>query len=294
MVSAGTAGTGSNTTGNGGTTGTAGSSTTGSAGSSSSAGTTGTAGDTSGAGTAGAAGSAAGAGGAAGSTTTGGGGSTGGAAGDTSAAGTNGGAGTTGTAGAAGTAADTTTHIMDAFPIAVTKYWFPSGWDGDMATKATFGMSNSAITVEDQTSPTPATSGPCSQRVTGAIGDCFKVTYKPVGADGGATFASVALLAQMGATMIFDPTLAPHVPAGATRVSAEVTGDVGGEMVQFNLWTTNMGDLFTPALGAHTWQKIMSTSAAGADQEVSPFGWYSTSTKQIVFYYDDIRIENTP
>jgi hypothetical protein len=185
---------------------------------------------------------------------------------------------------------------MDAFPIAVTKYWYPSGWDGDAVTKTTFGMANSAITVENQTTPTPATTGPCSKRVTGAVGDCFKVTYKPVMSDAGATFASVALLAENGGGHVYEVTMAPHVPAGATKISAQVAGDVGGESVQFNLWTTNAGDLFMPTFpagaGAQTWQKITSTSAAGADQEVSPFGWYSASTTQIVFYYDDVRIEN--
>jgi hypothetical protein len=265
-------------------TGAAGSSMTGAAGTSATGGggTTGAAGNTSAgtAGTTGAAGSTTGTGGTTGA---------GGAAGAT--------AGTAGTTGAAGTAADNTLHISDAFPIAVTKYWYPSGWDGDAATKATFGTAMSAIKIENQTTPTPATTGPCSKRVAGAVGDCFKITYTPVAADGGATNASVALIPNLpggNAPNFGDLTMAPHVPAGAMKITAEVAGDVGGEMVQFNLWTVNQGDLFTPALTAQTWQKIMSASAAGADQELSPFGWGSSSTKAIVFYYDDIRIENTP
>jgi hypothetical protein len=280
-------GNGSGTAGSTGTTGAAGSNTTGTAGSSTTGAagsSTGAAGDTSGAGTAGTTGTA--------GSTTGTGGAAGGAAGT---------AGTAGTAGAAGTAVDNTLHITDAFPIAVTKYWYPSGWDGDAATKASFGTAMSAIKIENQTTPTAATTGPCSKRVTGAIGDCFKVTYAPVMSDAGATNASVALIPELPMSNMHnyaDVTMAPHVPAGAMKITAEVAGDVGGEVVQFNLWTTNQGDLFMPTLAAQTWQKISSASAAAAvapnDQELSPFGWGSMSTKTIVFYYDDIRIENTP
>jgi hypothetical protein len=81
-------------------------------------------------------------------------------------------------------------------------------------------------------------------------------------------------------------------------ISAEVAGDVGGEVVQFNLWDKNSGDLYTPTFpagaGAQTWQKIKEAVPAGADQELSPFGWASSSTTPIVFYYDDVRIDNTP
>jgi hypothetical protein len=292
---AGNASTGGGTAGTS-STGTAGSSS-GTAGSASGTAGMGAAGDASGGGTAGAggtpagtAGAAAGAGGAAGSTN--------------GTVDTAGASGTAGAGGAAGTVADNSLRITDAFPIAVTKYWFASGWDGDAATRATFGTAMSAIKIENQTTPTPATSGPCSKRVAGAIGDCFKITYTPVMSDAGATKASVALIPElpMGGHNYSDATMAPHLPAGAMKITAEVAGDVGGEVVQFNLWTTNSGDLFTPTFAAgaaaQTWQKLTSASPATTilttDQELSPFGWGSSSTTPIVFYYDDIRIENTP
>jgi len=261
--------------------------------------TTGAAGDASGA--AGSATGAAGAG-AAGSTT--------GAAGDASGAAGAGaagagvaGAGAAGDAsGAAGAGAagapDNTVHIPATFPVAVTQYWYPSGWDGDAATVAQFASANAPIKIEDQST---ATTGPCSKRVAGHVGSCFKITYTPVASDGGATHASVALLANVpgtASTPNFDNTMAPHVPAGAMSISAEVAGDVGGESVQFNLWDSNSGDLFTPTFAAgaaaQTWQKIKVAVPAGADQETSPFGWYTTSTTPIVFYYDDVRIDSTP
>jgi hypothetical protein len=267
---------GSSPTGTAGnTTGAAGSNTTGAGGSS-----TGTAGDTSGAGTAG---------------STGTGGVTTGTAGTTGGAGGAAGGAAAGTNGAAGTAADNGLHITDAFPIAVTKYWYPSGWDGDMATVAAFTANAAAVIKIDDMST--ATMGPCSKRVTGHIGNCFRVTYMPVGADAGATHASVALIPNLpgGNSPNFgDATMAPHVPMGATSITAEVAGDKGAEAVTFNLWDANQGDLFTPTLTAdQAWQKItVPLTGVTYDQELSPFGWYSASTTPIVFYYDDVRINN--
>jgi hypothetical protein len=292
VVSTGAAGTSGNGTGAAGTTGngTGAAGTTGAAGDTSTgaAGTTGAAGDTStgAAGTTGAAGAAAGATGAAGAAGAGAAGSN-----ATGAAG----AGAAGTTGAAGAPPDNTLHIMDALPVAVTKYWYPSGWDGDGATVAAFGNNPAPIKIEMMTG---ATTGPCSKRVANAIGDCFKITYTPVMSDAGATHASVALIPNLPMSNMAnfgDATMAPHVPAGATTISAEVAGDVGGETVQFNLWDANSGDLFTPTFpagaGAQTWQKISVMIPAGYDQELSPFGWGSASTTPIVFYYDDIRIQ---
>jgi len=283
----GAAGTGSSA-GSAGSTGTAGSTTSGSAGT-----TTGTAGDT-GAGTAGTSGAA--------GVTTGTAGATG-TAGDTGA----GTAGATGTAGA-GTAGDgaagTAVQPVDmsittaALPVAVTDYWFPSGWGGDPATVAAFDLTVKPIKVEDQSVAPVATTGPCSKRVAGALGHCFKVTYTPVTSDAGATNAYVALIPATPGTGApnFMQELAPHVPAGATKISAEVAGDVGGEVVTFNLWTTEMGSLFPAAFATgQAWQKIsLPLVGVSYDKEESPFGWSSTSTKPIVFYYDDVRIDNAP
>ena len=144
-----------------------------------------------------------------------------------------------------------------------------------------------------------ATTGPCSKRVTGHVGGCFKVTYTPVavGDAGAPGHASVALIPAYpgGAPDFNDVTMAPHVPAGGTKISAEVAGDAGGEQIQFNLWDANVGDLFTPTLAAdQAWHKISVMVPAGYDQELSPFGWGSSSTTPIVFYYDDVRIDNPP
>jgi hypothetical protein len=287
----GSAGSTGSTAGSAGSTGTAGSTTSGSAGT-----TTGTAGDSGGgtAGTSGAAGATTGSAGATG---------TAGAAG----AGTAGASGTTGTAGG-GTAGDgtagTAVQPVDmsittaALPVAVTEYWFPSGWGGDAATVAQFQATVKPIKIEDQSVAPVATTGPCSKRIAGALGHCFKVTYNPVMSDAGATNAFVALIPATPnvGTPNFDPALAPHVPAGATKITAEVAGDVGGEAVTFNLWTTDSGNLFSPTLATgQAWQKI-SLPLVGVtyDKEESPFGWSSASTKPIVFYYDDVRIDNAP
>lgn len=284
-----TGGAGSTTTG--GSTGAAGSTATGAAGSATG---TGGAGNTTGAGTAGASTGAAG-------DMTGAGGDTSGAAGaagssTTGVGGTTGAAGSsTGAAGAGGTpATDNGLKISDPFPIAVTKYWYPSGWDGDPVTQAAFSATPAPIKIEMMTG---ATTGPCSKRVTGAIGDCFKITYTPVAMDAGATgHASVALIPNipMSSSPNFsDVTMAPHVPAGATTITAEVAGDKGGEMVSFNLWDAFQTEVFTPTLTAdQAWQKLSVQIPAGYDQELSPFGWGSASATPIVFYYDDVRINN--
>jgi hypothetical protein len=285
----GTTGAAGSTTGSG--SGAAGMAT-GAAGSTGAAGAaTGAAGDTSGAagqttGAAGATGAAGDTSGAAGSTT-GVGGTTGAAGQTTGAAGS-----TTGAAGAAPT--DNGLKINDPFPVAVTKYWYPSGWDGDPGTVAAFGATPAPIKIEMMTG---ATTGPCSKRVAGAVGDCFKITYTPVAMDGGASgHASVALIPNIpgSATPNFgDATMAPHVPQGATTITAEVAGDKGGETVSFNLWDAFQTEVFSPTLTAdQAWQKLSVTIPQPYDQELSPFGWGSASTTPIVFYYDDVRINN--
>jgi hypothetical protein len=141
-----------------------------------------------------------------------------------------------------------------------------------------------------------ATTGPCSKRVANAVGACYKITYTPVAMDGGAAGnASVALIPNIpGSNMadFGDATMAPHVPQGATTISAEVAGDVGGESVQFNLWDVIQSDLFMPTLTT-AWQKIsLPLTGVTYDQELSPFGWGSSSAKPISFYYDNVRIDN--
>jgi hypothetical protein len=148
------------------------------------------------------------------------------------------------------------------------------------------------IKIEDQST---ATTGPCSKRVAGAVGSCFKVTYTPVAMDPGG-HASVALIPNIPGSSspnFSDVTMAPHVPAGATTITAQVAGDKGGEMVSFNLWDAFSTEVFMPTLTAdQAWQKLSVMIPAGYDQELSPFGWGSASTTPIVFYYDDVRINN--
>ncbi|HEY2729971.1 MAG TPA: hypothetical protein VGK52_08510 [Polyangia bacterium] len=244
--------------------------------------------------------------GAAGTGAAGSAGSAGSAAGGTGTAGDSGGdnGGSTGAAGDSSTgAAGTSSPPVDrsittsALPVAVTAYWYPSGWDGDPATVSQFTAKPAPITIEDQTTTKPTT-GPCANRVAGAVGDCFKITYTPVAADGGSTHASVGLIPAIpnDGRPSFDPTVAPHVPPGAMKMTAQVAGDVGGEAVTFNLWGTDQIDLFTPTLPAgQAWQKLsLPLTGVAYDKVQSPFGWYSASTTPIVFYYDDIRIDNAP
>ena len=236
--------------------------------------------------TVGTAGSVGGTAGAAGATTGGTAGATGGAAGAT----------TGGTAGA--TVVDNSVKIPS-LPVAVTQYWYPSGWDGDANTMAAFTAVPPPITITDMST---ATTGPCSRRVAGALGSCFKITYTPVAQpDGGAPGnASVALLANLpnSATPNFiDNTMTPEVPAGAMRAAVQVAGDVGGESVLFNLGSSMDSSYFDMQFTGTTlttsWQQLTTAIQPGYSHIFSPFGWGSMSATPITFYYDDVRIDAT-
>jgi hypothetical protein len=255
---------------------------------------TGTAGTSGAAGTFGAAGTAAAAGtnGAAGTEAAAG---TNGAAGTEAAAGTNGAAGTeaaAGTTGAAGTAPVDNTPTV-ALPITVTEKWFPSGWVADPYTMGLFASTDpltKPITIEDQTG---AASGPCSTRVAGAVGQCWKVTYNPqVDADGGAPgFAAVVLLS--GQSNWDNSLAAPRPAQGATEISAQVRGEAGNEAVTFTFGAA--GDGFqtkVPTTLTTSWQKVsLPMTGVPYDHVLSPFAWESASTTKIVFYYDDVVIK---
>jgi hypothetical protein len=247
------------------------------------AGTTGAAGDTGVAGTTGAAGDT----GVAGTT---------GAAGDTGVAGTTGAAGDTGvagTTGAAGTGAPVDNTPTVALPITVTDKWYPSGWVADPYTMGLFASTDpltKPITIEDQTG---AATGPCSTRVAGAVGQCWKVTYNPqVDADGGAPgFAAVVLLS--GQSNWDNSLAAPRPAQGATKISAQVRGEAGGEAVTFTFGAA--GDGFqtkVPTTLTNAWQEVaLPMNGVPYDHVLSPFAWESASTTKIVFYYDDVVIK---
>ncbi len=281
-------------------TGTGGAGSTGAAGTTATAGTTGAAGATDTAGSTGAAGSTdtAGTTGAAGSTDTGG---TTGAAGTMAAAGTTGAAGSTGTGGTTGAAGTTQPPVdnvpISALPVAVTDHWYASGWAAD---DYTMGMFATGIpwTITDQTG---SATGPCSSRVAGALGHCFKVTYAPLTNPDGVTptHASIAFLGALagGAPNFTDATMAPRVAQGAKRLAGAVTGAVGGEAVLFNLGSNSdpASYQFTTLALTTAWQKIEITlEGVTYDHFLSPFGFGTTSTTPITFYYDDLRFDTTP
>jgi hypothetical protein len=274
--------------------GTGGAGSTGAAGATAAAGTTGAAGSPDTAGTTGAAGSSdtagtTGAAGAAGATT--------GAAGTTATAGTTGAAGATATGGDTGAAGTTTPPVdnvpISPLPVAVTEHWYPSGWDADDYTKPMF-KDGVPWTIVDQSMAVPTT-GPCANRVAGALGHCFKITYTPLTNPAGlATHASVSLLS--GASNL-DPLMAPRVAPGAKRLAGRVAGAVGGEAVLFNLGSNTDPASYQFATLALTtaWQKIEITlDGLTYDHFLSPFGFGTMSTTPITFYYDDLRFDTTP
>jgi hypothetical protein len=240
-------------------------------------------------GTGGSVGGTAGASGTAGSV-----GGTAGSAGGTAGAGTAGDMG-----GTAGAAVDNTPILP--LPVAVTSYWYPSGWAGDANTMAAFNLTPPPITITDMST---ATTGPCSHRVAGALGACYKITYTPVAQpDGGAPGnASVSLLANLPGVNpptpnFVDNTMTPRVAPGAMRAAVQVAGDVGGENVLFNLGSATDGAYFDMQFTGTTlttnWQQLTTAIQPGYAHILSPFGWGSSSTTPITFYYDDVRIDAT-
>ena len=224
-----------------------------------------------------------------------------GAAGDTTGVAGTGAAGdTTGAAGATGAAGTTvvdTTPILPQ-PVAVTKNWYPSGWDGDPYTVSQFAA-NPPIKIEDMST---ATTGPCSHRVAGALGGCFKITYTPAiapdgGVPGNASVASLANLPGTSTPNFTDNTMTPRVAPGAMRAAVQVAGAVGGEAVTFNLGSqmdSAYFDMqFTGTALTTNWQQLTVAIQPGYSHIFSPFGWGSNSATPIVFYYDDVRIDAT-
>jgi hypothetical protein len=222
-----------------------------------------------------------------------------GAAGDTTGAAGTGAAGdAAGATGAAGTTGVDTTPILP-LPVAVTANWYPSGWDGDPYTVSQFTAATPPITITDMST---ATTGPCSHRVAGALGSCYKITYTPAiapdgGVPGNASVASLANLPGTSTPNFTDNTMTPRVAPGAMRAAVQVAGAVGGEAVTFNLGSqmdSAYFDMqFTGTALTTNWQQLTTAIQPGYSHIFSPFGWGSSSATPIVFYYDDVRIDAT-
>jgi hypothetical protein len=215
-----------------------------------------------------------------------------GAAGDGAAAGTQGAAGDTGngaagTSGAAGTGVDNTPTIP--LPITVTSQWHPSGYYGDEYQQPLINMGAAPMTMA------VSSEGPCGARVAGALGDCYKVVYTPQALEGGVPgYAGVAFLGTLpgGSASNFDmPLVAPRPEQGATKVTAQIAGAAGGELVE--LTVGNSFDAFqekVPATITKAWTEV--TIPVGSyDHLVMGYGWVSASPTPITFYLDNIVLK---
>jgi hypothetical protein len=168
--------------------------------------------------------------------------------------------------------------------VTVTTAYFPSGWFGDAETMAAF-TDPARVPIKLKA---PANDGPCAARVSGAVGQCMKVTYMPIahaGAQPG--YAGVALQGLPGMP-------APRVAQGATIISAQVAGAVGGEMVDFTFGNGEI-DGFSGKVAATlttTWQEVKFSLAGVAYDRISaPFTWGTQSPTPITFYYDNVQIK---
>ena len=206
--------------------------------------------------------------------------SVGGASGSSGSGGAigSGGAGTGGAGGFSGSGGGLT------LPVMVTTYYFPSGWFGDVETMAAF---TDPVRVPIKLKA-PASDGPCAARVSGAVGQCMKVTYTPVPhAEAVRGYAGVALQGLPGMA-------APRVVQGATVISAQVAGAIGGEMVDFTFGNREI-DGFTgkvPATLTTTWQEVkFSLVGVAYDRISAPFTWGTESRTPITFYFDNVQIK---
>jgi hypothetical protein len=167
--------------------------------------------------------------------------------------------------------------------VAVTAHYFPSGWFGDAETMIAFS-DPARVPIKLKA---PADDGPCAARVSGAVGQCMKVTYTPVARDGGVQgYAGVTLQGLPGAA-------AQRVAQGATVISAQVAGAVGGEVVDFTFGNRDV-DGFSGKVASTlktTWQDVkFSLAGVAYDRISSPFTWGTQSTAPITFYYDNVQI----
>lgn len=222
-----------------------------------------------------------------GATGTGGAPGTGGATDTGGAPGTGGMMGTGGMVGTGGTVPPAPPGLAEA--IIVTDHWIPAGWYGDQASMDQFlDAARSPIVLTRM-----ATDGPCANRMPGAVGECIKITFRPLNGMAPSQAVGIYLLA---VTMNKKPdwTQGVVVPPGANQISALVAGAEGGEAVKFNFGhapVDSFASAVSPSL-TRSWQPI-SRSLVGAtyDRIVSPFGWSSKSATNLTFYFDDVRIQ---
>jgi hypothetical protein len=177
-------------------------------------------------------------------------------------------------------AGTTTTPVAASLPLTVSDVFAPSGYMGDGATPG-------GIQVDTTTCLMP--------RPTGAVGDCYKVTYTP-GTQGWAGVYWQYPANNWGASP------GKRIAAGATKVAFYAAGAAGGEALQFVVGGENDGTLpyhdafkvmqnqtLTTALAPYSvalGDKTYDTGVLGG------FAWLATapvgSTAPIVFYLDAI------
>ncbi len=241
------------------------------------AGTFGTAGMTSLGGTFGAGGSAAGSSGSgAGTAGKATGGSAGTAAGGTAAGGTAAGGTTSGTAGAGGTGVVVpycNTHAKSALPYTVNDGFQPSGWQGDTA------AISSPVVAPD----------PCAARAPGSVGNCTAWRFTPNATT--PAWAGVSWSKMWDANFIHDPVC---VADGATKMTFQARGAVGGESVTFSA----AGAAELPLTLTAAWKEYQvslvgvqyNTAADGVD---SGFFWKAGPATPggapLTFFVDDIQ-----
>jgi hypothetical protein len=138
-----------------------------------------------------------------------------------------------------------------------------------------------------------ANDGPCAARVPGAVGQCVKMTFRPIMSEIPSTAPVGVKLVPLDSKFQPDWTQGLPVPPGANGISALVAGAVGGEAVGFTFG--HGADSFAatqfPAL-TRSWQPInISLVGVTYNRIISPFGWSSTSPTAITFYFDNIQIK---
>ncbi len=242
------------------------------------AGTFGMGGTTSMGGAAGAGGTASTGGASAGAGTAGkaAGGSAGTAAGGTAAGGTAAGGTAAGGAGAGGTGVVgpyCNSHAKSPLPYTVNDGFQPSGWQGDIT----------AIS-----SPTVAPD-PCASRTAGAVGICSHWRFTPNATT--PAWAGVAWSKVFDANFTHDPVC---VADGATKLTFQARGAVGGELVTFS----GAGAAEVPFTLTAAWQEYQislvgvqyNTAADGVD---SGFFWKAGPATPggapVTFFVDDIQ-----
>jgi hypothetical protein len=181
------------------------------------------------------------------------------------------------------TTPDSGAPAATSLPLTVSDFFAPSGYMGDGATPG-------AVTVDTTACKMP--------RPTGAVGDCYAVTYTP------GSLAWAGVYWQYPANN-WGAAPGKQIEAGATKVSFFAAGKTGGEVVQFLSGGENDGTLpyhdafkvmqtvtLTTTLSPVT---IDLTGHAYDTGVLGAFAWLVTapagSTAPIAFYLDAITWE---